>query len=297
MDFRRLEAFCKVYELRSFSKAGQEIFLSQPTISAHVASLEEELGVRLFDRLGRTVMPTQAGEILYKGAIEVFSRLERVTGEIQLLRDKVFGELQVGCSSIPANYIMPELISRFLESYPAVNVHMSVADSEEILSHVHHGDLVLGVVGVRPERSDLASYELMHDELVIVGHPDLVVHGRPLDSDNFAAWPWVLREKGSGTRQAFEAALHRHGVQARQLRVTAHVDSMETVIQCVRAGLGISVMSRIAAEPHLERGDMAVVHTLPLSIERSFYLVHRDGRSFLPAVRFFMEFLKNSVAN
>lgn len=292
-----MEAFCKVYELRSFSKAGQEIFLSQPTISAHVASLEEELGVRLFDRLGRTVMPTQAGDILYKGAVDVFSRLERVSGEIQLLRDKVFGELQLGCSSIPANYLMPELISRFLESYPSVNVQMQVGDSETVLSRVHDGELVLGVVGVRPERAELAFHELMQDELVIVGHPDLVVHGRPVDSDNYTAWPWVLREKGSGTRQAFEAALERQGLQLRQLRVTAFVDNMETVIQCVRSGLGISIMSRIAAKSLLERGELAIVHTLPMSVERAFYLVHRDGRSFLPAVRFFMEYLKNSINN
>ena len=121
MDFRRLEAFSKVYELKSFSKAGTELFLSQPTISAHVSALEKDLGVQLFDRLGRVIMPTPAGEVLYRYAIDAFSCLEKARVEIELLQDRVAGELFVGCSTIPGHFLLPHLIARFSMQYP-VNI-------------------------------------------------------------------------------------------------------------------------------------------------------------------------------
>jgi len=160
MDFRKLEAFCKVYELKSFSKAGLELQLSQPTISAHVANLEEELGVPLFDRLGRTVLPTQAGEVLYRGAKQVFQQVGRINSEIGLLRDMVVGDLLLGGSTIPANYILPNLLKSFLALYPSLRVHLTIGDTDSIIRQVGQGRLELGVVGSQPEQQGIAFYPL-----------------------------------------------------------------------------------------------------------------------------------------
>ena len=169
MDIRRLEAFSKVYELSSFSKAGEELFLSQPTISAHVSSLEEELGVRLFDRLGRTIVATKAGDILYRHACEAFRSLENAQAEIDLLQNSVGGELVVGASTIPGHYFLPQAISGFLNLHPAVKAVLCIEDSAEIVRKVGSGEVGVGVVGAKYESSALTFEELFTDELVVIG--------------------------------------------------------------------------------------------------------------------------------
>ncbi len=295
MDFRKLEAFCKVYELKSFSKAGLELQLSQPTISAHVANLEDELGVPLFDRLGRTVLPTQAGEVLYRGARQVFQQVGRINSEIGLLRDMVVGDLLLGGSTIPANYILPRLLQSFLALYPSLRVHMTIGDTDAIIRQVGQGRLELGIVGSQPEQQGIAAYPLQRDELVLVCAPSVRV-GRPEPKDlrDLRPWPWILRERGSGTRRAMEAVLKGVGIAIGDLTVSLWVESTEAAIQCARAGLGLSVVSRLAAQPYLDRGELVCLDIMPQRMERSFYLIQRQGRELLPAASLFIEHVRNS---
>jgi len=296
MDFRKLEAFCKVYELKSFSKAGLELQLSQPTISAHVANLEEELGVPLFDRLGRTVLPTQAGEVLYRGAKQVFQQVGRINSEIGLLRDMVVGDLLLGGSTIPANYILPTLLKTFLGLYPSLRVHMTIGDTDSIIRQVGQGRLELGIVGSQPEQQGIAAYPLHRDELVLVAAP-CVREGRPEPKNlrDLRAWPWILRERGSGTRRYMETLLKASGITIGDLAVSLWVESTEAAIQCVRAGLGLSVVSRLAAQPYLERGELVCLDILSQKLERSFYLIQRQGRELLPAASLFIEHVRNAT--
>lgn len=297
MDFRKLEAFCKVYELKSFSKAGLELQLSQPTISAHVANLEEELGVPLFDRLGRTVLATQAGEVLYRGAKQVFQQVGRINSEIGLLRDMVVGDLLLGGSTIPANYILPDLLKSFLALYPSLRVHMTTGDTDAIIRQVGQGRLELGIVGYQPEQQGIASYPLRKDELVLVVAPGLI-NGKPKPTSvqQLKSLPWIMRERGSGTRRALEGVLKGAGISIGELKVALWVESTEAALQCARAGLGISVVSRLAAEPMLDRGDLMILNALPQVLERSFYLILRQGRELLPAANLFIEHVRNATA-
>lgn len=297
MDFRKLEAFCKVYELKSFSKAGLELQLSQPTISAHVANLEEELGVPLFDRLGRTVLPTQAGEVLYRGAKQVFQQVGRINSEIGLLRDMVVGDLLLGGSTIPANYILPDLLKAFLALYPSLRVHMTIGDTDSIIRQVGQGRMELGIVGYQPEQQGIASYPLRRDELVLVAAPDMM-KGRtvPTDLRELRTMPWIMRERGSGTRRALEGVFKAAGIAIGELKVSLWVESTEAALQCARSGLGISVVSRLAADPLLERGDLMILDALPTKLERSFYLILRQGRELLPAANLFIEHVRNSTS-
>ncbi len=297
MDFRKLEAFCKVYELKSFSKAGLELQLSQPTISAHVANLEEELGVPLFDRLGRTVLATQAGEVLYRGAKQVFQQVGRINSEIGLLRDMVVGDLLLGGSTIPANYILPDLLKSFLALYPSLRVHMTTGDTDAIIRQVGQGRLELGIVGYQPEQQGIASYPLRKDELVLVVAPGLI-NGKPKPTSvqQLKSLPWIMRERGSGTRRALEGVLKGAGISIGELKVALWVESTEAALQCARAGLGISVVSRLAAEPMLDRGDLMILNALAQVLERSFYLILRQGRELLPAANLFIEHVRNATA-
>ncbi len=296
MDFRKLEAFCKVYELKSFSKAGLELQLSQPTISAHVANLEEELGVPLFDRLGRTVLATQAGEVLYRGAKQVFQQVGRINSEIGLLRDMVVGDLLLGGSTIPANYILPTLLKTFLSMYPSLRVHMTIGDTDSIIRQVGQGRLELGIVGSQPEQQGIASYPLHRDELVMVCAPELCQgYPEPKSLRDLRAWPWILRERGSGTRRFLETMLKGAAIPISDLKVSLWVESTEAAIQCVRSGLGVSVVSKLAAQPYLDRGELICLDVITQKLERSFYLIQRQGRELLPAASLFIEHVRNAT--
>ncbi len=296
MDLRRLEAFCKVYECKSFSKAGRELFLSQPTISAHISTLEEELDVQLFDRLGRSILPTQAGDVLYRNAKNIYDLIGKAHSEINLLRDKVVGDLDIGGSTIPSHYLLPGILYEYCKKYPDVRIHMSVGDTSDILRRIRCGELIVGIVGATSEAANIDFVPIMRDELVIVAPPVLVKNYEGIvDIQQLAELPWVMREEGSGTRKALESGLSEIGTSIRDLNVTVWVESTQAVVQCVKAGLGISVTSRLAAQPLIDSGELVHISGLPLNLERSFYLAHLSGREFFPAVRYFIEHIKNSA--
>ncbi len=296
MDFRRLEAFCKVYELKSFSKAGEALFLSQPTISAHIASLEKDMTVRLFDRMGRAIMPTTAADVLYQHAIAAFTSIETARAEIKLLQENVAGPLALGGSTIPAHWLLPGVLASFVNRYPEVRLQVHVGDSQGISAMVASGKLMLGVVGASEEDSELIYTPILRDELVIIASPkDFSSFGgssagdMPLEA--VLKLGWVMREPGSGTRKAFELGLAQKDCDPRDLRVSIVVESTQAVLQCVKAGLGVSITSRLAAAEDIARGNLVVVGCPELEMSRNFYSVHQRRRYMFPAVRYFLDYL------
>ncbi|MGE4535959.1 MAG: selenium metabolism-associated LysR family transcriptional regulator [Desulfovibrio sp.] len=290
MDVRRLQAFAKVYELRSFSKAGEELMLSQPTISAHIMALEEELGAQLFDRLGRTVLPTQAGDVLHRYCTVIFSQLDLAKADILALSQRVSGDLVIGGSTIPAQYIIPGLVARFLKQYPEVRVDLRGGDTSEITAMVAAGEAHVGIIGAPARQAELVSRSILEDSLVLVGsHAQANVR---LDGDDWrqrlTELPWVMREPGSGTRQSMEEGLAAAGLDPRQLRPVLLVHSSLAVLECVAAGLGVSVVSRMAARGYLESGAVTLLETPGLVMRRSFYVVYHGRRYMFPALRFFL---------
>jgi DNA-binding transcriptional LysR family regulator len=295
MDIRRLEAFAKVYEHKSFSKAAGELFLSQPTISTHVAGLESDLGVMLFDRMGRQVLPTQAADVLYAYAGKVFENIEGARAEVAALQDRIAGELALGGSTIPAHYLLPELLAKFLQNYPEVTIELRVGDTQKIVDMVALGDLICGMVGAELERPDLEYVPLHEDSLVVIAAPGFVEFNGEIDAKDLGAYPWVMRESGSGTRRALEKALAAAGLDIGGLKTVAGVESTQAVIQFVRAGLGISAVSRLAASEHVASGGLVEVPVKGLAMERWFYLVYHRRRHFFPAVRRFIDFVQSGT--
>lgn len=290
LDHRRLEAFCRVYELSSFSKAGKALYLSQPTISAHISSLESELGVRLFDRLRREVHPTAAGEILYGHATQAFRHLEDARQEIRLLSDEVGGELAIGASTIPAHYLLPGVLSDFAKRYPNVELKLKVGDSDSTARGVVLGELHVAVVGARCQEPDLVHKSVLTDEVILVGAPSLALD-KDYSPDELCALPWVMREQGSGTRKTLEQGLNRLGLKTESLNVVLYVDTTQAVISCLRSGLGVSVTSRLAVQDMLEQGELRELNAPELSLKREFYSLHHAKRYMFPAARFFLDLL------
>lgn len=304
-DLRKLEAFCRVYELRSFSKAGDALFLSQPTVSAHVQSLEKEVGVRLLDRLGRTVLPTPAGELLYRYCQRAFAELEAADAEINRLMGEVAGRILLGASTIPAGYILPCAVSSFLQKHPKVQLDLHVGDSLQICRMVAEGALMLGVVGAKEELPDLHYDMLGEDRLVIVCSPNwLKKRSGDVNCSGFScfsmedalSWDWIMREEGSGTRKALMESVIQAGYAPRELRSVLHVDSAQAAMRYAELGLGVTILSEVVVEEALREKRLLALSVAGLLMQRHFYMVNNERRESVPALTAFHKHLYEHTA-
>jgi len=295
MDIHRLEVFCKVVELRSFTKAADAVFLTQPTVSEHIRALEESLGERLIDRLGREAMPTPAGKILYRYAREILQIRNAAMQALQKFRGDLAGQLLMGASTIPGTYLLPELIGRFKALYPAIGITLRISSSGGVVEGVLDGSLEAGLIGARWDDRRIVLEEVFSDELVLVVTPDHPLAKRPGEEVPLAAiegMPFILRERGSGTRMVMARALEAHGFSPSRLSVVAEMGSTEAVRQSIKARIGVSILSARAVAEDIERGTLAAVPLQGLRFFRPFYLAQRKNRQASPLCAAFLEHLR-----
>ena len=199
MDFRRLEVFVKAYELKSFSKAGLALYLTQPTVSEHIRLLEEDLGLVLFDRQGKEVLPTQGGQLLYQYARQLMALRQDSVRVMNQFRDKGVGDLLIGGSNIPGQYVLPGLLGRFRDRFPKVHIRLLIGDTQSIQNNILEGAIELGLVGAQSDHRQISCQLLATDELVCISPPKGVKEKqKALDGRELLAFPFILREKGSG---------------------------------------------------------------------------------------------------
>ena len=308
-DLRKIDAFCKVCEQRSFSKAGEALFLSQPTVSAHIQALEREFEVRLLDRMGRTVLPTPAGMVLYRYAKQAFARLETAKAKISALAKEVTGDLRIGSSSIPAHHVLPEILTGFTELYPKVRPSLTVASSTTVTRMVLEGELMTGIVGTDVITDpDLLGTPVLESDIIIIApvHMNTLpfveqpAHPEALPKISFytaCSLNWILRESNSATRRAFEDALRVAGYDMRLLCPRLVVDSSHAAVQYVRAGLGVSAAARLAVQNALDRGEICAFTIAGIHAARQFSCVVNARRMQFPAAAMFQEYLLANTAH
>jgi DNA-binding transcriptional LysR family regulator len=297
MDLRRLEIFAKVAELGSFSRAAEALFLTQPTISEHVRALEDELGVQLLDRLGRGATPTRAGQLLLGYARRMLTLSREAHQALERFQGRMSGELVVGGSTIPGEYVLPALVGQFKAKYPDISISLLIGSTRQVSDWREEGRVEVGVVGARPAARTLAARELMADELVVVvaaTHP--WARRGTITLADLQAEPMVVRERGSGSRDAVEHALHEAGIAPATLRVVGEMGSTQAVKQAVRAGVGIALISRRAVEDECRAGLLACVKVKDLRVARAFYLVTHRDRTRSPLAQAFVEFIESQSA-
>ncbi|WP_246325275.1 selenium metabolism-associated LysR family transcriptional regulator [Dissulfurirhabdus thermomarina] len=289
---RQVQVFLAVWRLRSFSRAAEAVHLTQPTVSGHIAALEDHLGARLFDRSGREVTPTKAGALFYPYARQIWRLQGQAEREMALFAGQEKGTLEIGGSNIPGQYILPGLIGAFRRTRPKVGISLTVGDTRSITAAVAEGDLELGVVGARLNRSELHYESFLEDRLVLVVPPDHPLADAPrVTPDDLARFPVVTRERGSGTRIAAERALEQAGDVIRRLEVVAELGSTEAVRQAVKAGLGCAVVSRRAVEDDVRNGLLAIREIDGVDLRRRFFLVRHRKRTLSPVAEAFYDFL------
>jgi DNA-binding transcriptional LysR family regulator len=293
IDLRQLEIFCKIVELKSFTRAADELFLTQPTVSGRIQSLERRVGVRLLDRAGREVTPTRAGHILYQHAKKLLALRAEAVQELSDFLGLMRGELEVGGSTIPGEYILPALIAQFKQQYPGVIIRLLIRDSGQITDAVESGALEIGIIGSCPRDRDVRCTRLEDDELVIIVSPQHPLARREAVSvDEILEESFVAREMGSGTRRAFDEALRKRGFDPlHELNIVCELGSTEAVKQCVAAGGGVAVVSARAVKHEVTAGALKTLRLKDLPLHRSFHLIRHAHRTLSPLARTFSQFV------
>jgi DNA-binding transcriptional LysR family regulator len=293
VDLRQLEIFVKVAELGSFSKAAESLYLTQPTVSEHIRTLEDELGVRLLDRLGRGAAVTRAGQLLLSYAHRILGLSREARQAMEGFQGRMSGELQVGASTIPGEYILPAMIGRFKDKYPDISITLLIGDSQAVVEWVAQGRAELGVVGARLAQRGVEYKELMPDEVVVVVPASHAWHGRKqITLEELRNEPLLIRERGSGTRAALEAALSDAGLDLGAFRIVGEMGSTQAIKQAVKAGVGVSVISRRAVEEECRSGLVWCLKIRDLRVTRAFYLATHRDRSRSPLAEAFRSFIE-----
>jgi DNA-binding transcriptional LysR family regulator len=282
MNLRHLETFVKIVELKSFTKAGEALHITQPTVSKQMVDLERFFDVRFIDRTKRGLALTKAGELLLRYARDFLALQEETVAAIAAFKGLKRGAIRIGASSIPGVYVMPPVLKRFRELYEGIQISLVISDTKDITDKVERGELDIGIVGAKEEARKLVYQSFLDDLIVLVApptYPDLI------KTEDIKQQPLLVREVGSGTRRCFDAALKKRGIAPADLRVVAEFGDTQAIKQAVKEGMGVAYLSRRAITEELECRTVKIlkVEGMP-GVKRSFYTALKKGRSQSPHI-------------
>ena len=274
----RLVVFRTVVEKLSFTQAAEVLRLTQPAVTSNIKALEDDLGVRLFERTGGRITVTAAGEVLARHSKEVERLSNDALLRISAMSGEQRGKMRLGASTTIAQYVLPQLLVRFLREHPRVEVSVSSQNTQEVVAGLLEHRTILGLIEGPPGTSDLKTEDFLEDEIVVIAaadHPWIRKRQQPGLAD-LGMQPLVMREPGSGTRRVVEDALRKVGLAPRDLHVALELDSTEGIKSAVEAGLGVGLVSRWALRNKGPEG-VKVVPVEGLSIVRMLQFVYPHG--------------------
>lgn len=259
MNLKQVEAFVEVAEGGSFSKAAKNLYLTQPTISAHISALEKELGVRLFVRNTKEVSLSAEGHTLYRYArqmIDLEKRIEEEFGDRRKLGKQC---VTIAASTIPSQYLLPRILARFNEKYPGEQLKILESDSARVVNQVVEHMVDIGFTGTVLEKKHCKYIPFYKDELTIIT-PNTKIFQERAKNPSDISWvleePLIMREEGSGTRKEAEKQLRSAGIRLEYLNVIASIENQETIKKSVCGGMGISIMSKLAVADKVGDGSV-----------------------------------------
>jgi DNA-binding transcriptional LysR family regulator len=288
-----LETFAEAAESGSFTAAARVLGLTQAAVSQRIQALEQLLGVALFERHGGRVLLTEAGRRLHDYAQRILALHREAVHEVTGRRPPLTGELSLAASSVPGEYLLPELLARFRERHPHVQVRATVTDSAQVLHRVEQGEAHLGLVGGKADNPHLEFRCFACDRLVLVvpaGHP--WARRKRITLEQLCEQPLILREAGSGSRWCLEQALARAGKSVGDLRVALELGSNEAIKEAVPRGLGLAVLSTHAVEQEVEAGRLHALQVAGLPLVRQMFVVWDRRRALPIPARLFLDLLQ-----
>ncbi|MBI5968117.1 MAG: LysR family transcriptional regulator [Deltaproteobacteria bacterium] len=294
MNLKQLEVFLAVAETGSFSRAAEATFITQSTVSQHISSLEAEFDLKLLDRTGKGVFPTQGGKILLEHARQILSQAKEVPLAMKRFKGLEEASVKIGVSNIPGNYIIPAALPYFIDRYPGVTLTILEGDSQETMDRLKKEEIEIGIIGTLFDEEDIDFKPLGRDKIVLVVKGNHPWAGRKsINLNELLNEKFIIREAGSGTEKTVREALVRASIEPSQMKVRASLGSNEAVKQAVVNGIGAAFISQMSIRKELTQGEVAIVKVKGLTISRCFFLISRLKRDLSPPARAFAHLLQD----
>jgi LysR family transcriptional regulator, putative pyruvate carboxylase regulator len=294
LTFRQLQVFLSVYETASYSKAGEQLGLTQPAVSSQMRQLEAALDVPVFEYVGRKLYCTAAGETLVKSIRVMFDELRFLQSDLAAMKGQVAGDLNIVAVNT-AQYVVPYLLKPFCEQHPALNVNVRVVNRAEAIKRLNDNQDHLVIMGIVPEEKPLASMPFLDNELLAVARHDHSIHQEEAVSvQQFLNAGLLSRESGSGSRLALELFAQEHRLSIAPIM---QLGSNDAVKHGVLAGLGVAVLPKLSILPELKLGLLKTVPLENFPLRRSWCVVYPKGKHPTPSMRAFLEFIQENVGD
>ena len=296
MDMKQLEAFVYVVETCSFSKAGELLHLTQPTISSHILSLERELNIKLIVRTTKESYPSEAGKLLYNYAKEILIMRENAVQAIRMFSQEMRGTITVAASTIPGQYYLPKILQSFREKYPDIKFNIQMTDSTDVVDRITTRTAEVGFSGTEIDAPKCIYREFADDKLVVITPNEerfrqYVGKGFPIRQ--LRQEPFISRESGSGTRRETEAFLKELGIQAADLKTAVEVRSTKSIIKMVSEGMGVAVLSKSACEDYQQFGKVLAFDFDNITLRRKLYIIKHKNSILSPIAQVFYDYAKS----
>jgi DNA-binding transcriptional LysR family regulator len=295
MEMRHLQTFVIAAESQSFTRAAEALGLTQAAVSQHVAAIEKQLATPLFNRGPRSVVLTDVGRRVYEHAKHILELVDRIHEEAGHPPSEVRGTIKIASSTVPSEWLLPELLARFRRAYPEVQESVSVSDSASAIRAVESGSADVGFVGELPRAANLCSKSIAQDELTLVVPPDHeFALNKKIKPHQICSQPLIVREPESGSRRCVEQALSSAGLATAELRFSMEVNSNDAIRAAVEHGVGVAFLSTRANAREIQ--DKRII---PIAIEgmravRDLYVVTDPQRLPSPVARALLDFLETN---
>lgn len=276
MDLHQLYIFTKVVEHKSFSKAAEVVFLSQSTVSSHIQALEKALNIKLFDRVGRESVLTPHGERLYHWAQKLLFIKDQALLDLNEGMTELQGMIRIAASSVPGQFLLPQMIKKFRMDYPAVTFQIYEASSKVTAEKVVNGTVDFGIIGDKYENDRLHYIPLLKEHLVLITSRNINL-SNPVRIQELLDYPFVMRNTDSGTNALLEKLLKKNNISKNQLNIIAYTDSGQSLTQFVKEGIGIAIVSEIAANE--QERELKKYQIADFEDERYFYLIYNKQKT------------------
>ena len=291
INFKQLEAFILVADEENFTKAAKALFMTQPAISFQIKALEDHFQCRLFERLEKKTILTEAGRTVYPTVKEILGLYEQAKDAVNELHGMSRGTINVGASTIPGEYLLPLLIGFFKVKLPGLQVNLKITDSGQVVEDILARKIDFGVIGARYEDPNLVYQPFVKDEIIFISPKGHGLLGEAIKLKDLAKEALILREPGSGTRKVILERLAIHNVSLADLQVVMELGSTRAVITAVEAGLGVSAVSRWAAKDALELGRVEELKLTDFDGKRDLFIVSSITKYMGKAAKTFLDFV------
>jgi DNA-binding transcriptional LysR family regulator len=277
IDLIKIETFLLAAETLNFSETAKRLHMSQPSVSHQIKTLEQEMGVKLFERSGAGLRLTEAGRILLPGARRLIHDSKNIQEMMSSLEEEVVGDLHIACSTTAGKYILPQLAARFRQRYPGIQINIPACASEQVALNLLGGSANLGVISREVDYPELEVQEFFHDRVsLIVPASHRWTFRASIEPSELLEEPIIMREPTSGTRRVVLEELAKHDISLEDLNIFMELGNAEAIVRTVAAGYGVGFVSTLAASYPLERGSVIDVPVEGLRLERTIYMVRKS---------------------